>query len=141
MKISTTGQYAVRLMVEVAKSPEPLSISQIAKNQDISNKYLEQIVSSLVKEELLESLRGQKGGYKLTRPANKISIKQILDTTGDACTLAPCVNGECARKNKCNASSVWQALGSLINNYLDGITLKDLIDKTVYYHKNIINKL
>ena len=131
MKISTKGQYAVRLMVEVAKSPQPLSISQIAKAEDISNKYLEQIVSSLVKAELLESVRGQKGGYNLTRPANQISVKQILDVTGDSSPLAPCVGGECSRKNKCNASSVWLALGALINNYLDGITLKDLIEKTV----------
>ena len=130
MKISTKGQYAVRLMVEVAKSTELVSISLIAKNQNISPKYLEQIVSNLVKEELLESVRGQKGGYRLSRPASKISIKQILDTTGDSCSLAPCVHGECERKNKCNASTVWLALGTLINNYLDGITLKDLIDKT-----------
>ena len=131
MKISTKGQYAVRLMVEVAKSSEPLSISQIAKNQDISPKYLEQIVSSLVKANLLESIRGQKGGYILTRPLNQISIKQILDTTGDACTLAPCVNGNCERKTKCNASTVWLTLGSLIDNYLDNITLQNLMEETL----------
>lgn len=130
MKISTKGQYAVRLMVEIAKSEEPLSVSQISKNQNISSKYLEQIVSSLVKASLLESLRGSKGGYKLTQPASQISIKQILDVTGDSCTLTPCVSGECERKNKCNASAVWQSLGSLINNFLDKITLHDLLNKS-----------
>lgn len=131
MKISTKGQYAVRLMVEVAKSPELVSIALVAKNQDISPKYLEQIVSLLVKNNLLESVRGNKGGYKLSKSPNKISIKEILDTTGDACSLAPCVGGECSRAKNCNASGVWQTLGGLINNYLDKVTLKDLLDKSV----------
>jgi len=130
MKISTKGQYAVRLMVEVAKSEEVVSIALVAKNQDISPKYLEQIVSLLVKNKLLESVRGNKGGYKLFKPASEISIKEILDTTGDSCILAPCVSGECERKNKCNASGVWQTLGGLINNYLDSVTLKDLLDNS-----------
>ena len=130
MKISTKGQYAVRLMVEVAKSQDLVSISNIAKSQDISQKYLEQIVSLLIKNNLLESVRGNKGGYKLSKPSNQISIKEILDTTGDSCSLAPCVGGNCERANKCNAIGVWQTLGELINNYLDGVTLKDLIEKT-----------
>ena len=130
MKISSKGQYAVRLMVEVAKSEDYVSISNIAKNQDISPKYLEQIVSLLVKNKLLESVRGHMGGYKLTKNSNQISIKEILDTTGDSCVLAPCVTGECNRKNKCHAMSVWTTLGGLINNYLEGVTLKDLIEKT-----------
>ncbi len=131
MKISAKGQYAVRLMVEIAKSNEVVSISCIAKNQNISPKYLEQIVSLLVKSNLLESERGFKGGYKLTKPANTISIKEILDTTGDSCNLAPCVEGKCERKEKCDAVAVWTTLGGLINNYLSSVTLKDLLDKTV----------
>lgn len=130
MKISTKGQYAVRLMVEVAKSNELVSVSSVAKNQEISPKYLEQIVSLLVKNNLLESVRGIKGGYKLSKPLDKISIKEILDTTGDTCTLAPCMQGECDRKHKCDAIGVWQTLGDLINNYLESVTLKDLLEKT-----------
>ena len=129
MKISTKGQYAVRLMVEIAKSNDLISISNISKNQEISPKYLEQIVSLLVKNNLLESVRGHMGGYKLTRPANKINIKEILDTTGDACALAPCVVGECSRKFSCDAVGVWKILGELINDYLSSVTLKDLIEK------------
>lgn len=129
MKISAKGQYAVRLMCEIAKSTEPLSVANVAKNQEISPKYLEQIVSSLVKNGLLESERGFRGGYKLTKPANKISIKSILDTTGDACNLAPCVSGSCERSAKCNAIGVWTTLGGLINNYLESVTLADLLNK------------
>lgn len=129
MKISTKGQYAVRLMVEIAKSTDLISISNIARKQDISPKYLEQIVSLLVKNGLLESVRGHMGGYKLTKNADQINIKEILDTTGDACTLAPCMSGDCNRKKNCDAMQVWTTLGSLINNYLSDVTLKDLIDK------------
>lgn len=130
MKISTKGQYAVRLMVEVAKSEDIVSIANVAKSQDISPKYLEQIVSLLSKNNLLESVRGNRGGYKLTRDASEISIKEILDTTGDLCVLTPCMAGDCKRKGKCDAMGVWQTLGGLIDSYLEKVTLKDLIDKT-----------
>ena len=60
---------------------------------------------------------------------HEITIKEILDTTGDACTLAPCMSGDCNRKKNCDAMQVWTTLGSLINNYLSDVTLKDLIDK------------
>ena len=130
MKISTKGQYAVRLMVEIAKSEDLLSISWIAKKQDISQKYLEQIVAMLVKSNLLQSIRGNKGGYRLTKNASDISIKEILDITGDSCELAPCLSGNCARKEKCDAIGVWVTLGGLINDYLEKVTLKDLIDKS-----------
>lgn len=130
MKISAKGQYAVRLMSEVAKSKEPLSITTIAKNQDISPKYLEQIVSKLVKSGLLESTRGHLGGYRLAKSASKISLLEILETTGDNLEIAPCVGGDCVRKKTCNVSSVWNSLGQLINDFLGGVTLQDLIDKT-----------
>ena len=78
MRISTKGQYAVRLMVEIAKSDELVSISNVAKSQEISQKYLEQIVSKLVKANLLESTRGHMGGYSLTKSANEISVKEIF---------------------------------------------------------------
>ena len=117
-------------MVEIAKSEELVSISSIAKSQEISPKYLEQIVSKLVKSNLLESTRGHLGGYSLTRNANEISVKQILDTTGDTTELTPCLSGDCSRKHKCNAMGVWHTLNGLINDYLENITLQDLLDKT-----------
>ncbi len=128
MKISTKGQYAVRLMVDIAKSDNALSVGNIAKNQDISIKYLEQIASLLVKSGLIESIRGHLGGYKLTKPASEISIKDILMVTGDTCSLAPCVGGKCNRSNKCYAMSVWNNLGELIDDYLSKISLQSLID-------------
>lgn len=128
MKISTKGQYAVRLMTDIAKSEGVVSIACIAKNQGISVKYLEQIVSLLVKSKLLESVRGHLGGYKLTKPAQDISIRDILTVTGDTCVLAPCVGGSCSRSASCYAKSVWNKLGSLIDDYLSKISLFDLIN-------------
>ena len=130
MKISTKGQYAVRIMLEIAKSKELLSVSAIAKKQNISPKYLEQIVSLLVKNSLLESVRGHLGGYKLTKSLDQINVKEILDTTGDACNFAPCVSGECERKSNCQAVTVWTTLGGLVNDYLSSVTLKDLLEKS-----------
>ena len=129
MKISTKGQYAIRLMVDIAKSDSVVSISNVAKNQEISVKYLEQIVAMLVKAKLLESSRGHLGGYKITKLPKDISIKDILMVTGDTCSLAPCVGGNCARSNKCYAMSVWNDLGELIDDYLSKISLQDLLDK------------
>ena len=131
MKISTKGQYAVRLMVDLAKSDNVTPLNIIASNQQISVKYLEQIVSGLTKAKLLESSRGHTGGYKLTKPANQISIKDILEVTGDTCALAPCVGGKCERSGKCYAMSVWNNLGELIDDYLSKISLQNLIDRQV----------
>ncbi|MDY2696401.1 MAG: Rrf2 family transcriptional regulator [Eubacteriales bacterium] len=131
MKISTKGQYAVRLMVDLAKSDNVTPLNIIASNQQISVKYLEQIVSGLTKAKLLESSRGHTGGYKLTKPANQISIKDILKVTGDTCALAPCVGGKCERSGKCYAMSVWNNLGELIDDYLSKISLQNLIDRKV----------
>ncbi|MBQ7884640.1 MAG: Rrf2 family transcriptional regulator [Clostridia bacterium] len=127
MKISAKGQYAVRLMVDLAKAKQSVSLLSIAKNQEISTKYLEQIASKLVKSGLIEATRGALGGYSLCKSANQISIKDILETTGDTCQIAPCVNGVCARKGSCHASKVWGNLGKLIDDYLAKITLSDLI--------------
>lgn len=127
MKISAKGQYAVRFMSELALNKEQaVSLSQIANNQGISVKYLEQIVSKLAKANLIEGLRGSMGGYRLAKSPEEISIKNILETTGDTSNITPCVNGDCSRK-KCKARNVWTNLGEIIDNYLSNITLKDLI--------------
>ena len=130
MKISTKGQYAVRFMAELATSNNVVSLGAIAKNQGISVKYLEQIVSKLSKAGLIESSRGANGGYKLAKDSKIISIKDILDTTGDTSSVTPCVGGKC-NKAKCLARNVWTNLGEVIDNYLSGISLNDLINKKI----------
>lgn len=132
MKISSKGRYAVRLMVEIATSnKECVSLSEIAEKQNLTIKYLEQIVSKLVKANLLISSRGAQGGYKLAKPANKCTIAEILAVTNDLPEFAPCLKGnkKCDMKNKCTTIGCWETLSNLICNFLQKITLQDLIDK------------
>lgn len=131
MKITSKGTHAVRIMTDIARNDnEFVSISDISARQHISIKYLEQIMSLLAKKGLVESMRGVKGGYKLTREASKISVKEILDATGDITKIANCVSGEnCPMADKCDTMGVWNELTLLINDYLQSITLQKLLDK------------
>lgn len=131
MKITTKGRHAVRIMIDIARSDkEYISISEISNRQHITTKYLEQIISLLVKKNLLESMRGASGGYKLTKKVEEYSIKEILDATGDTTELAECLKGkECPVSNRCDSVIVWRELTNLINDYLEKVTLKDLIKK------------
>lgn len=133
MKISSRGRYAVRLMVEIATSnKEYVSISEISEKQNISIKYLEQIISKLVKSNLLESLRGAQGGYKLLKLPKEYTIASILKVTGDMPEIVPCLNSErpCPQKQNCSTVGCWETLTKIIYDYLNKVTLQDLIDKT-----------
>ena len=132
MEITTKGRYAVRVMVDIARSDEQIvSLSDIALRQKISQKYLEKIISSLVKEKLLISKRGANGGYKLSKSAEEYSVKEILDAMGENTKVASCEGEDkCPMADKCDTMGVWHTLNHLIANYLEGITLKDLIEKT-----------
>lgn len=132
MRISSKGRYAVRLMAELARREgENVSVADIADAQDISAKYLEKIISILSKNRLIEGSRGVKGGYKLTKPADKYSVAEILCVTGDLPELAPCLRDgyECARADKCDSVGCWKRLDALINNYLSKVSLQDILDK------------
>ena len=127
MKISSAGEYAVRIMVQIAKSESFVSLKDVASKEDISLKYAEKIVSKLVKAKLLDSQRGQDGGYKLSKPANQCTVAQILLVTGDASKVSACLSSNCPHKDTCKSISVWERLNSLINNYLDTVTIESLI--------------
>ena len=131
MKISSKGRYAVRVLVDIAiHKNDYVSISEISNRQNISVKYLERIMSILVKGKLVTSLMGQKGGYKLAKPANKCTIAEILELTGDSPDLAPCQKTGCPNANKCPTIGYWETLQKLIFDNLCTITLQDLINKT-----------
>ena len=131
MKISTKGRYALRVMIDLALNDNGsyITLKDIAKRQDITNKYLEQIVALLNKAGFLETARGNNGGYKLARKPEEYNIGDILRATeGD---LAPiyCLteDGECLRKKECKTYSFWKALDDVINEYVNSKTLKDLL--------------
>ncbi len=129
MKISASGEYAVRLMVDIASQSGYVSLKEVAERQDISLKYAEKIVSKLLKSGLLESQRGQDGGYKLTKKPQDYTVREILEVTGDCTSIVSCLETDCPKKSNCTSVSVWERLNGLINNFLDKITIFDLIDK------------
>ncbi|MGN0961911.1 MAG: RrF2 family transcriptional regulator [Christensenellales bacterium] len=130
MKISSKGRLAVRTMVDIAtSSKEYVSVSEIADRLDISVKYLERVISGLIKAGLLESLKGSLGGYKLTKKPKDYNIAEILSTTGDLPELVPCQKSACPQKDKCTTIGCWDNLTKIIYDYLNKVSLLDIINK------------
>lgn len=131
MKISTKGRYALRVMIDLALNDNGnfISLKDIATRQEISNKYLEQIIALLNKAGFLKTARGNNGGYKLAKKPEEYIVGDILRATeGD---LAPiyCLTeeGECIKKDTCRTFSFWKGLDDTINEYVDSKTLADLL--------------
>ena len=129
MQISTKGRHAVRIMADLARySSEYVSINEIALRQGITVKYLEKIMAMLSKQQLVLSMRGATGGYKLVKPAKDYSVLEILEAVGEGTKIATCtVHGDCDRQDKCDTMKIWFKLSGLINDYLKTISLADLI--------------
>ncbi|MCH5266220.1 MAG: RrF2 family transcriptional regulator [Lachnospiraceae bacterium] len=132
MKISTRGRYALRLMLDLAlnDSGTPLRIKQIAQRQDISDKYLEQIVSILNKARYVQSIRGPQGGYLLTKKPEEYTVGMILRLTEGSLAPVDCVEAEfpsCEKMEDCVTSIVWKKMNDAINDVIDNITLADLM--------------
>lgn len=132
MKISTKGRYALRIMIDLAtfgKGDEYISLSDIAKRQDVSNKYLEQIIPKLHKAGYLEAARGNNGGYKLVKKPSEYIIGDILRATEGDLMEIYCAGDdvECSKKENCKTFTFWKGLDKAINDYVDSKTLEDLI--------------
>ena len=132
MLISTKGRYALRVMIDLAEHQAAgrIPLKEIAARQDISEKYLENILATLVRNGMLSGMRGKGGGYCLTRPADQYTAGEILRLTEG--TLAPvaCLDGDCAgceRANECPTLDMWKHLDKIINEYLDSVTLESLV--------------
>lgn len=141
MKISTKGRYALRLMLDLAVNytGEYITIKNIAKRQEISDKYLEQIITQLSKAGFVKSARGAQGGYMLARSPEEYTVGEILRLLEGSLSPVPCLENDsevCARASECVTLEVWQELQSAINNVVDNITLADLVtrqkEKTSY---------
>lgn len=133
MKISTKGRYALRLMLDIALFGDetPVRIKDVAARQDISAKYLEQIVSALVKAGYLKSIRGAQGGYQLMYAPREYTAGDILRVTEGSLTPVDCLNGErntCDRAEECVTLRLWKELDDAINGVVDKYTLQDLVD-------------
>lgn len=133
MLISTRGRYALRILLELAQYDQGpyMPLPLIAEKQGISEKYLESIVSLLVKGGLVEGVRGKGGGYRLRRPLQDYSAGEILRLTEGSLAPVSCLEGEenaCPRAGQCHTLPMWTKLEGLINSYLDSVTLADLLD-------------
>ncbi len=135
MMISTKGRYALTTLIDIAQNNDgvtPVSIKEISERQGISLKYLEQIISLMVKGGFLKSVRGARGGYLFTRPIGQIKVGEILDAAEG--TLAPvdCVNGSspCAKSASCPTFPLYKEIDNAIYEVVNRYTLKDLVTQT-----------
>ena len=145
MKISTKGRYALRLMLDLAlnNTGEAVSLKDIARRQDISDKYLEQIISILNKAGYVRSIRGAQGGYMLRRPPKEYTVGMILRLTEG--TLAPvsCLREDqepCEKSDSCCTLPIWKGLADLIDKYFDEMTLADVLQSKQEAEKKAAKK-
>ena len=132
MNITSKGRYALRVMLDLAQHPEDgfVSLKTVAERQDISMKYLESIVGSLKKAELLESTRGKEGGYRLSKPPADYTVDEILRSIEDKLAPVSCIKDgsiQCDRASACLTIPMWKELDEITNAYLKTVTLEDLL--------------
>lgn len=133
MKISTKGRYALRLMMDLAENNtgSPISLKDVAKRQDISDKYLEQIISILNKAGYVRSVRGAQGGYMLKMEPQNYTVGMILRQTEGSLAPVACIEDDeivCDRQQQCVTSIVYKKINDAISGVVDNITLQDLVD-------------
>lgn len=136
MKISTKGRYALRMLIDLAEHNEKgfIALKEIAERQDISKKYLEQIIPILNRSGILITNRGYQGGYKLGKNPKEITVGEILRNTEGSMAPVACLEqtpNQCEKCSYCVTLPVWQGLEKVVNEYLDGISLQDIIDQKV----------
>ena len=136
MNISTKGRYALRMLIDLASNSEDgfISLKDIAERQGISKKYLEQIVPMLNKSGILRTNRGNKGGYMLAKAPNELTVGDLLRSTEGNLAPVACLEYEpnnCPRKDECATLYIWEGLYKVVNDYLNNITIQDIIDRAI----------
>lgn len=136
MLISTKGRYALRVMIDLAehRSDDFVALKEVADRQGISEKYLESIIRMLVKAKVLESLRGKGGGYRLKKSPDEYTAGSILRLTEESLAPVSCLEEDadrCPRMTQCRTRALWQGLDKVINDYLDNVTVADLMGDDV----------
>jgi len=133
MMITTKGRYALRVMIDLAENQKDsfIPLRDIAKRQEISEKYLETILPVLIKNHYLKGLRGKGGGYRLARAPETYTIGSILKMLESSIAPVACLEDgktPCARGAACKTLPMWEKLYKIIDEYLEGITLADLCE-------------
>lgn len=132
MNVTTKGRYALRIMLDLAQHIDDgfVSLKNIAERQGISMKYLESIVGELKKNNLVESTRGKEGGYRLNRQIEEYSVGAILRSVEDNLAPVACIAAgsiQCDHAGECMTVQMWKELDDITNNYLDSVSLVDLL--------------
>jgi len=136
MQLSTKGRYAVRAMFDLSfySKGEPIPLSRISEREEISLHYLEQLFNKLRKGGVVESVRGPSGGFRLARKASEITVEEIITIVEGPIVPVACVEHNskerlCHRADKCVTYLLWKRLGKNITEFLNGVTLQDLVDE------------
>lgn len=132
MMVSTKGRYALRVMIDLAEHDNSkfIPLKDIAKRQDISEKYLENIIKALTQAHFLEGLRGKGGGYRLTREPQTYTVGSILKLTEGSLAPVDCLKcrpNACKRTSTCRTLPMWEKLDKMIDDFFEGMTLADLV--------------
>ena len=132
MLVTTKGRYAMRLMLYIASFPQrKVTLKEVAESESISFKYLEQLAHSMVQAELLTSVRGHGGGYALARDAADITAGDVLRAAEGTTMPVSCAaleeGGSCPRESLCSTVGFWAGLDEVVENYVDGVTIADLV--------------
>ena len=132
MKISTRGRYGTRMMLDLAAHHDqgPTPLREIAKRQDLSVKYLEQLIIPLKAAGYIRSVRGARGGYTLARKPDKISVGQIIKVLEGGLSLVDCVEDPkvCEREKNCPTRDIWLRMSERLLEELSSLTLRDVLD-------------
>lgn len=137
MRMTTKGRFAVTAMVDLAEHSGngPVTLASISERQQISLSYLEQLFGKLRKHGVVASVRGPGGGYCLSRPANKISMSDIIIAVDEPIDASQCHGqGNCLDDHKCITHDLWMGLNDTIASYLQSVTLQQLVAKQVVEH-------
>lgn len=131
MKLSTKAKYGVYAAVYLGKKYEGgfVNVSEISTDIGVSDGYLEHIFAMLKRNGLVEAQRGAYGGYRLSRTPSEITTGEILRAVEDNLEIVDCLSGKCEHRGSCVAHTLWNNLYGKINEYLDSVTLQQLIDE------------
>ena len=132
MKLTTRGRYAVTAMLDLAlhKDQGPVCLSDISERQEISLSYLEQLFSRLRRGNLVESIRGPGGGYRIVNPLEQVAISDIVKAVNESVDTTQCGGQKnCHQQGRCLTHDLWEGLSEQIENFLSNISLQDLIER------------
>lgn len=136
MVISTKGRYALRIMLDLAQHGAEgfVSLKTVSQRQEVSLKYMEAIAAALNRAGLVVSQRGKEGGYRLSRPAAEITVAEVLHSAEGSLAAVSCLElGEncCERADRCLTLPMWKKLDTIMDGYLSGISIQDVLDGNI----------